>query len=1007
LSAAVVVPLFLTEEAYRTFTPYKVGPVRLLGVIVTVAIAIHIGIRRRLPTVPGGMRRSSWVTFAALIGAQVLATLFSVSPHASVWGGQDSWQGLITSLAEMMIFLGVVLYLNDWSQIDRLVNTIIATTIPIGLYALVQALGFDPLIVEGGLQRGISTLGTGIHLAAYLTMVMPLTWWRLAQEAKGSPGEGGRRGRTGGVIFYVAAAAVQVAAFLCAQSRGPVLGLLATATIAGFGWTLILHRWRWAMAMGAVLGLAVAFLCFVNLPLAASKSVANALHLGRFAGTLQLAEGGDPFRKGHWTAGVDLMTSRLPIAFPNGGKDTWSTLRPWIGFGPETLEAVLPQRYIWANTALTLEYRLHNRVLDLWFSIGALGAASFLAFFVSVWTHGIENAGLRRTSFDWVTIALAAGIGGVLFATIGGRGFAGLGLAVGLVAGCMLCLVIAAYRRGSTEPLPEKKGSPAGLLAIALMAALGGHLIETSFSFPVSATSLLFWLEAAMVLVLMRVGDNEPKPLLAATPQKARSGRPKAAKRSDVDPLHGVWLDACGPALILITILFAFLQFDPSGTSDFLTVLGRGLTKMRNSQAPSHLAWLLLIPTWLATNYIFLNRRAGPGSLRYVVQLAVSGAIGLAFAVVVAVQTTTIGGLRISADLPEAALAQIAGYQTRYFLYVGIALALVFFAAVGRGLGGNGSKSWVREATMLLVAICVALPLGWFVGLRQIRGDITAAWGRRLFSDRQWRSSTAVLARSVQEVPESLDYRRGLAWTLLQRAAAEPESAGWLLDQAETNLGPALVQDHGLNTVGLDLGRIYLQWAAVTGADERLKRAKQGEAAFDRLQHFVPGHTLAWLEDAVLDEQFLHQPLDAEQKFLKAVAAMAQRYGYWAQYCREHAAASRSPELHRGYLNLGFRVIDAGLRDNRSPAAAAMIRLEQARLHIEANQLDEALAVTAQARSAVAVENLWQTDEILARIDLRRGDRKGALDFVGKAIAGAPTSERGGLLELKRQIEAR
>ena len=82
----------------------------------------------------------------------------------------------------LVLFGAIVVFLRDRAQLERLVLAIILPSLPIALYAVVQRFGQDPMPWLGNVTRRVaSTMGNSIFVAAYLIMVVPLTWVRLVQ----------------------------------------------------------------------------------------------------------------------------------------------------------------------------------------------------------------------------------------------------------------------------------------------------------------------------------------------------------------------------------------------------------------------------------------------------------------------------------------------------------------------------------------------------------------------------------------------------------------------------------------------------------------------------------------------------------------------------------------------------------------------------------------------------------------------------------------------------------
>jgi len=1010
LAAAVIVPLIFHQHAVDGFQPYKTATLHLLAAIIAAAWAIQTCLNRRVAGTDRPLPRSVPITLLAILGAQLMATIFSINPRAS-FSVEENSQGLVTALADAVLCMGVAVFLRRAVQVNRLISAITAASIPAAIYALVQRAGFDPIAFDGSEARVFSTLGHPIYLAAYLAMAMPLTWWKIAQEGLLCRAEVADPGRIWRLLFHVGVAVVQVAGFFCAQSRGPLIGLVATAAFFGLGWAVLAQGWRRLWQVAAVICAGVGFLVFLNLPLASSSFVAQTLGLERFATALGLKTGADPYRKAHWNAGVELMSSTKPILFPEGGGDRWHALRPWIGYGPETLANVLPQRYLWPGTDLKPENRFHNCVLDDWFAIGAIGTLAFLGFFVLLVRHGMADAGLgsRRVLFVFVP-GLAIGVGG-LFCALAGKGFLGLGIVIGIGAGCFVSLLMTARHR-MAQPEVAESITVRRLLPIALLAALVGHLVETGFAFVVPATSLLFWLYAGMLLALSRVDESlsEPAGLRGAGPVKS-GGKNRSTTggiRSRTE-----WIEIClaayAPTLVLATLVYNFTQLYTVDFIDWTTVLGRTLTQLKGDQGPSHLGWLLFAPTWLATVFACAGKATGDRRGRWWIPLTISAGIAGVFAIAQAAQIAAIGPLPQPSDPPTMAFSQIRGYQTSYFDYVILVLGILFGAAWMLRCPAKTSESAWRPLGENGLAIALGFAVTWIGAFHEVRADITGGWGRALVSLGRLEAGTEVLQQAVREMPYSIFYRRELGAALIRRARAahDFESFDWLSRQAEAAFIPATEEIHGMSTSGADLARLYLPWAAFTTDPARRDwLAQQAAIYFDRQQRFAPGHPVSWLDSAVLDE-FLHRPEEAERKLRVAIGLMDWRVGFWADAYRALSIGCSAPELRQAYATIVFRLFDTAIQRAHASEEIAIFRVGRAALNLHLGHIQEAQQECLEIRSALPAGEVWQVDAILAEIDRQSHDPVSAKKRIEKAIDSAPADKKATLMEEKRRIDAR
>ena len=124
------------------------------------------------------------VLAAAYAGTTLLSALLSPLPAIAFWGSYLRGEGTVATLAYAVLFLVVADRLRRREQLDRLVNVLLATSLPICVYAVAQGTGHDPFAVASVAGRAVATAGNPIFLGAYLIMLVPLTVWRLLDDPR-------------------------------------------------------------------------------------------------------------------------------------------------------------------------------------------------------------------------------------------------------------------------------------------------------------------------------------------------------------------------------------------------------------------------------------------------------------------------------------------------------------------------------------------------------------------------------------------------------------------------------------------------------------------------------------------------------------------------------------------------------------------------------------------------------------------------------------------------------
>lgn len=254
LAALIAVPLFFNIYSARTFEPDKITLLRSIVLVMTLAWIISTVERGLDGSGESGFslveRLRSWLKTpfflptALLVLVYLISTIFSLSPVVSLWGSYQRMQGTYTALTYIVLFALIAGNLRTREQVDRLVTTVIVTSIPISLYGIVQKYGLDPLPWAGDVtSRVAANMGNAIFVASYLTMVIPLTLSRLVEAMTTIiKEEQSSWGHTILAAVYIFTLVIQNITVVFSLSRGPMLGILASVFVMGLLAFLILRQ---------------------------------------------------------------------------------------------------------------------------------------------------------------------------------------------------------------------------------------------------------------------------------------------------------------------------------------------------------------------------------------------------------------------------------------------------------------------------------------------------------------------------------------------------------------------------------------------------------------------------------------------------------------------------------------------------------------------------------------------------------------------------------------------
>ncbi len=553
LVALVTVPLYFDVYSSRVFEPDKITLLRCLVLVMLVAqLAV---LAERAPARPTAHADSPglwgrWCTAnplliptALFVLAELLATVTSIDPLTSLFGSYQRLQGTYTLLTYVALFFLIAVNLRTHEQLNRLLNVVLVTSVPVALYGIVQHLQLDPLPWGGDVVfRVTSTMGNAIFLAAYLIMVVPFTGVRLvtALQRLRDPAtpEGKPIGQvvTGWAtlivvqnvllasllilhsailgIWWIATGVIgvftvlvatqprvlssrrlaraeaiamagllvlQVVCIFLTQSRGPWLGLLVGALVF-----IVLIELRTPAArklltvtLEVFVVLGVLLVVF-NLPSSPLARFRSVPYIGRLGQLSDVNDGTGRVRVLIWQGTYALLTTRPDVGFQ---PDPLGVARLVVGYGPETMHEAYNKVYPPALGDLESRNaspdRNHNDLLDHLVMEGIGGLAAYLALLV--WALVLAWR-IFRQSATYGEAALVAGV----------------------------------------------------------MAVLCGHVAETQTGIAIVSTKTYFWLSLALLVVLATRSEDiwkrtVPMPIAGGSPASARNRKPvKRAARPPV-----------------------------------------------------------------------------------------------------------------------------------------------------------------------------------------------------------------------------------------------------------------------------------------------------------------------------------------------------------------------------------------------------------------------------------------------------------------------------------------
>jgi tetratricopeptide (TPR) repeat protein len=1047
LLAVIITPLFFNVYSSRVFEPDKLTTLRTVAVIMAAVWLVKL-----IEEWSNGRREIgfTWRTplvFPTLFTVVVylLSTLLSVTWKVSLLGSYQRLQGTYTTFSYIVIFLIILQGLRTRAQLDRLITVMIVNSLPIALYGLIQRNRLDPLPWGGDVtERVAANMGNAIFVAAYLIMVFPITVGRIAESFKAILTEEEANWadipRAAGYIFI---GAVELIALWYAQSRGPLLGLIAGSyfllLLLALSWR---SKWGTASALAIVIatGLAVSFLAIVNVPGGPLQSLQRAPWLGRLGEVFDFEGGTGKVRALIWEGMVDLILPHEPIQYPDSHPDSVNALRPLVGYGPESVYVAYNRFYpplLGHHESRTASPdRSHDETLDSLAITGLLGLVAYLAVFGSVFYYGFKWLGLVKDKWQQrLFFGLTAGLAVVsvgFFWWWQGLHFFGAALTLGIAAGLGIYLAIMALISSvqilkSNEPsLPPLH--PHHFLILSLVATMMAHFVEINFGIAIASTRTTFWACAGVLVVaglnLIREHEEEPHKREAENDKEGRNNKRRRKRRRVAPPTRTqssplAWL---GPLLaiavvggfILGTLAFDFVT-NAERLSQPLTIIWRALTVLpAQDSRTSYGALMIFALTWLMSAVVFISEMAKGGALRQhrgdsalatALYMLVSLTVGFGLALVLASRQVSM--LRVQPQTMEDVLRiadRVAGLLTAYY---GFIVFVLIAGGAALFLGTRQQSQSITQPWGILTLVILTVLVGVIVvttNLQPIQADIVYKQADPYDRSGQWQVAIEHYKHAIDLAAIGDFYEEDFYYLYLGRAYLEfassiedPAVRESILRVTEETLTRAreinpLNTDHSAN-----LARMYRRWADISSDDETrpalFQRSSENYAIATTLSRHNP---ILWNEWAMLYYYGLGDSAGYERAFNTSVELDPDFDQTWLM-CGD-------VNRQQGNLEEAAHCYEEALRVRSSNAQVWRV-LGDTYIAME-RWADAIHALTQTVELEPDAGDVWNIHQVLARLYSQTGQHEQALLHAQMALQVAPEDQQASLQELMMQIQA-
>jgi tetratricopeptide (TPR) repeat protein len=1077
LVALAIVPLYFNVYSARTYEPDKTAVLRTIVLLMIGAWCWKVvsGGRALRPSnkPTGGEQKAtnSIVTAQAraflktpllpLVGALglmlVLGSCLSVDPRLSWFGSYPRFQGAWTQLSYLGIFALTLAHLRSRDQWRRIAYVAILTSLPVALYAVLQAMGLDPVPHSAAGTRVYSTLGNPIFLGAYLVMVMFITFFELGRcllpllERQSKATDESRRKLTGltRIMALTAVLLCQLLALILSQSRGPFLGLLAGAYVFFLVTALYLRTWaagteklsvtsrrvlHWTWLVIIVAGLlAVGFLVTFSLPDSPLSSLRQVPYLGRLGTILDFESNSVQVRLLIWNGVVELMGSRQPLVPPGGDPDGLQLLRPILGFGPETLFLAL-NRHVAPELGQRegrgdIPDRSHNETFDALVMSGALGYLIWLGIYCGIFYLSLRRLSWVRTRAQrlsfWINLVFGAALGTLApYYLTDTWVFSGVGLPVGLMMGLVAFVTVEALTdRGmasAERPLTFRSG-----LIVALLGTFIAHVVEIHFGIAIVSTRLYFWFLLAVLIV---VAENRLQEQEAAPPQPAIPSEPRA-KRRRKHKQGGKTRPDSGPAPnpvptgvvggILAALACAPLAYgillNPEKLRGAVGVLANALFTAGGSglPIPSPLLWLVLATLLVGAGLVgdLATPRENQTDRGLLLPFLLSGvSVLLLYALFQAYRTARVISLQAAGTDLVKVVGFVGGHHSVF-----VAFFVLLTLAIGAllGLRTRDLRAWSPASTGISAGAGLALVVlvSWLVhrgNHNPVLGDTFLKQARALITAGKPEVGLRLLDRACELSPkEPMNFLfSGQAAVRAANKASEPEAKARFFDAAGSALHQARIlapldPDHSAN-----LAR-YLVKRAESESDQP-RRDLQLEAAeeYAATLELRPKSVLFMNEWALLLLRL--EKIDEAEALLERALALDDRYdSTFLRLAAVHqnraseAAAAGDRKALTDSLERAIAMYERALvvKSGLEPATKGIAQLEPALRRLTAR-----LPTTERLRELYGESSSVHRSLAKMRLDAGRSDR--ALLHARLAVELASDEERAAALEILAATES-
>jgi tetratricopeptide (TPR) repeat protein len=429
----------------------------------------------------------------------------------------------------------------------------------------------------------------------------------------------------------------------------------------------------------------------------------------------------------------------------------------------------------------------------------------------------------------------------------------------------------------------------------------------------------------------------------------------------------------------------------------------------------------LLLAVWfgatilLTADRVITGNGAGWAGQFFAALLLSVGACG-AYALWNAARLATIGPLPRGLGEGLSLVSQAQGYEFMTLVWMGITLGLILaggiacFKLASERHPQAVSRPQKSSRAGLVVAVVVfagSLVLAWRVDFRSASADACSRWAEVMQSQKVWPAANDVFERAIQICPGEFIYRSRFALALREQAEAVRDDAASsrLMQQARQVLEQSKSLA-GYNRRDWHLAQLYMAWAMRETNQIRLTElALHAKDTFNQALLWEPRNPPLWSDCAFVDLFLLHKEEDGlreNQKALEIDPTCEQALGRLGDFYAQESKHASDAVAKRQYASEAVKYYRLATYNTGAPFAFLMAA---GRLTLGLGDLKQAVDDFSRASKAAPADEVWKSEEMLARSYLALTNKVTALEHLERAIAGAGPEQKPALLELEKQVE--